>query len=146
MRLTMAWITVYVISLIGKIRLKKSKNSKNQFFWENALIFDIVFVSSLYDGPTCGNGFTEPGEECDCGLAEHCENPCCDANTCMIHLNATCASGTCCDMEVWVVSENLRKIYRLNITWWNILQFVTLHIFLQLISDLSCESRRNDLP
>lgn len=80
---------------------------------------------SLYDGPTCGNGFTEPGEECDCGLAEHCENPCCDANTCMIHLNATCASGTCCDMEV----SGFRKVEKNVQKHDGKLQFVTLHFF-----------------
>ena len=52
---------------------------------------------ALFDSPTCGNGFVEPGEECDCGLERHCDNPCCNTATCMLHANATCASGECCD-------------------------------------------------
>jgi len=45
----------------------------------------------LFESPTCGNGFLEPGEQCDCGLPEHCENACCNAQTCMLHANASCA-------------------------------------------------------
>ncbi|XP_017046780.1 zinc metalloproteinase-disintegrin-like MTP8 [Drosophila ficusphila] len=52
----------------------------------------------LLESPTCGNGFVEPGEQCDCGLPEHCENACCNAKTCMLHANASCATGECCDL------------------------------------------------
>ena len=52
---------------------------------------------TLFDGPVCGNGFVEPGEACDCGLEDHCDNPCCDPNTCKLYSNATCATGDCCD-------------------------------------------------
>jgi len=52
----------------------------------------------LFESPTCGNGFLEPGEQCDCGLPEHCENACCNAQTCMLHANASCATGECCDL------------------------------------------------
>ncbi|EDV48915.2 disintegrin and metalloproteinase domain-containing protein 12 [Drosophila erecta] len=53
----------------------------------------------LFESPTCGNGFVEPGEQCDCGLPEHCENACCNAQTCMLHSkNASCATGECCDL------------------------------------------------
>ncbi|XP_052744907.1 disintegrin and metalloproteinase domain-containing protein 12 [Bicyclus anynana] len=54
----------------------------------------------LFDSPSCGNGFVEPGEQCDCGL-----NPlpactaCCEAETCMLRSNATCATGECCDIR-----------------------------------------------
>ena len=44
--------------------------------------------------------FVEAGEECDCGLPEHCENPCCNPYTCKLHVNATCATGDCCDTTV----------------------------------------------
>ncbi|KAL0811467.1 hypothetical protein ABMA28_009867 [Loxostege sticticalis] len=54
----------------------------------------------LFDSPTCGNGFVEPGEQCDCGLGEHnaaCR-ACCTA-ACMLRGNATCAEGTCCNLQ-----------------------------------------------
>ncbi|XP_050304497.1 disintegrin and metalloproteinase domain-containing protein 12-like [Anthonomus grandis grandis] len=53
----------------------------------------------LFEGPVCGNGFVENGEECDCGLLENCDNPCCNASTCMLHPNASCATGECCDFN-----------------------------------------------
>ncbi|XP_044269325.1 disintegrin and metalloproteinase domain-containing protein 12 [Tribolium madens] len=54
--------------------------------------------TALFDSPVCGNGFVEPGEQCDCGLPEHCDNTCCNATTCMLHPNASCATGECCDL------------------------------------------------
>ncbi|XP_014254247.1 disintegrin and metalloproteinase domain-containing protein 28 [Cimex lectularius] len=54
---------------------------------------------SLFDSPVCGNGFVEPGEQCDCGLKDRCTNPCCNASTCMLHSNASCATGECCDLS-----------------------------------------------
>lgn len=53
----------------------------------------------LFDPPTCGNGFVEEGEECDCGLPEHCANPCCHARTCKLRSGALCATGKCCDLR-----------------------------------------------
>ncbi|CAH1783545.1 unnamed protein product [Owenia fusiformis] len=53
----------------------------------------------LLDGAVCGNGFVEPGEECDCGLKKDCDNPCCNATTCRLHSNATCATGPCCNLK-----------------------------------------------
>ncbi|XP_071828117.1 zinc metalloproteinase-disintegrin-like MTP8 isoform X3 [Apostichopus japonicus] len=50
----------------------------------------------IFDGPICQNGFIEEGEECDCGSPEDCDNPCCYAETCTLHVNATCAIGECC--------------------------------------------------
>lgn len=54
---------------------------------------------NLFDSPTCGNGFVEPGEQCDCGLEEHCDNPCCNPKTCRFASKATCATGSCCDLS-----------------------------------------------
>ncbi|XP_065371221.1 disintegrin and metalloproteinase domain-containing protein 9 [Calliphora vicina] len=55
--------------------------------------------TKLFDSPQCGNGFVEPGEQCDCGLPNYCENTCCDPYTCMLHTNASCATGECCDLN-----------------------------------------------
>lgn len=51
----------------------------------------------IFDGPICGNGFLEKGEQCDCGSPEDCVNPCCVPETCTLHENATCAIGECCE-------------------------------------------------
>ncbi|XP_078449069.1 disintegrin and metalloproteinase domain-containing protein 8-like isoform X2 [Lampetra fluviatilis] len=51
----------------------------------------------VYGGSVCGNLFLEPGEECDCGTAEECTNPCCDPLTCRLQPGAECAHGACCD-------------------------------------------------
>lgn len=55
--------------------------------------------TKLFDSPMCGNSFVEPGEQCDCGLPDKCDNPCCNATTCMLHSNASCATGECCDLN-----------------------------------------------
>ncbi|CAH0597666.1 unnamed protein product [Chrysodeixis includens] len=57
----------------------------------------------LFESPTCGNGFVEPGEQCDCGSsadrsASSCR-ACCDPATCMLRANATCGAGMCCDLQ-----------------------------------------------
>ncbi|XP_071946872.1 zinc metalloproteinase-disintegrin-like MTP8 isoform X2 [Antedon mediterranea] len=55
------------------------------------------YPKEIFDGPICGNGYVEKGEECDCGSVEYCNNPCCVPEICMLHENATCAIGECCD-------------------------------------------------
>jgi hypothetical protein len=47
----------------------------------------------------CGNGFLEAGEECDCGMPAFCHSKCCDAKTCKLFNNATCATGECCNQK-----------------------------------------------
>ncbi|KAG8185847.1 hypothetical protein JTE90_004389 [Oedothorax gibbosus] len=56
-------------------------------------------------GPVCGNGFLEENEECDCGLKEFCDNPCCNATSCRLFENATCAMGRCCDLQTCEVKK-----------------------------------------
>ncbi|XP_023654271.2 zinc metalloproteinase-disintegrin-like jararhagin [Paramormyrops kingsleyae] len=49
-------------------------------------------------GPViCGNGYLEPGEECDCGTPQDCNNACCNATTCRLTKGSQCASGGCCE-------------------------------------------------
>ncbi|XP_071792939.1 disintegrin and metalloproteinase domain-containing protein 12-like isoform X2 [Asterias amurensis] len=55
------------------------------------------YPKSIFQGPHCGNGFLEKGEECDCGTPEECTNDCCIAETCTLAENATCANGECCE-------------------------------------------------
>ncbi|CAG9569197.1 unnamed protein product [Danaus chrysippus] len=52
----------------------------------------------LFEPSTCGNGFIEPGEQCDCGLAgDPACTACCHPRACVLRSNATCAAGECCD-------------------------------------------------
>ncbi|XP_077595673.1 disintegrin and metalloproteinase domain-containing protein 12 [Stigmatopora nigra] len=59
-------------------------------------LFNMPEVKVLYGGQKCGNGYVEEGEECDCGEAEECLNPCCNATTCTLKGDAVCAHGQCC--------------------------------------------------
>ncbi|XP_008435698.1 zinc metalloproteinase-disintegrin-like 2d [Poecilia reticulata] len=54
-------------------------------------------ISTIALGPRCGNGLLDRGEECDCGTAEECINPCCDASTCRLTEGSQCAHGECCE-------------------------------------------------
>ncbi|KAK2513514.1 disintegrin and metalloproteinase domain-containing protein 20 [Columba guinea] len=45
----------------------------------------------------CGNGVLDKGEECDCGVDEHClQEGCCVASTCLLAPEASCYRGGCC--------------------------------------------------
>ncbi|XP_051513584.1 disintegrin and metalloproteinase domain-containing protein 19-like isoform X1 [Myxocyprinus asiaticus] len=50
----------------------------------------------MYGGQRCGNGYLEEGEECDCGEAEECSSPCCNAINCTLKIGAECSHGVCC--------------------------------------------------
>ncbi|XP_058455339.1 zinc metalloproteinase-disintegrin-like EoMP06 [Malaya genurostris] len=54
---------------------------------------------------SCGNGFVDDGEECDCGLEEVCDNLCCDPKFCRLKEGAMCATGECCDLESCQLKE-----------------------------------------
>uniref|UniRef100_A0A671WUB9 ADAM metallopeptidase domain 22 n=1 Tax=Sparus aurata TaxID=8175 RepID=A0A671WUB9_SPAAU len=52
----------------------------------------------LLDPPVCGNGFVEPGEECDCGSPAECAKEggaCC--NKCTLTQGSKCSNGLCCN-------------------------------------------------
>ncbi|XP_070834513.1 disintegrin and metalloproteinase domain-containing protein 8a [Chaetodon trifascialis] len=61
-----------------------------------ACLLNTPSTDRIYGGAVCGNAFLEPGEECDCGTAEECRNPCCNATTCKLNAGAQCAEGECC--------------------------------------------------
>uniref|UniRef100_A0A3P8UK27 ADAM metallopeptidase domain 22 n=1 Tax=Cynoglossus semilaevis TaxID=244447 RepID=A0A3P8UK27_CYNSE len=52
----------------------------------------------LLDPPICGNGFVEPGEECDCGSPADCAREgemCCQK--CTLTQGSKCSDGLCCN-------------------------------------------------
>uniref|UniRef100_A0A3B4ZS79 ADAM metallopeptidase domain 22 n=1 Tax=Stegastes partitus TaxID=144197 RepID=A0A3B4ZS79_9TELE len=52
----------------------------------------------LLDPPECGNGFVEPGEECDCGSPAECAregDKCC--KNCTLTQGSNCSNGLCCN-------------------------------------------------
>lgn len=57
----------------------------------------------------CGDGVVDAGEQCDCGPAEFCDNPCCNTSTCMLAASASCASGSCCDTLVRNLTSYSKK-------------------------------------
>ncbi|XP_034021290.1 disintegrin and metalloproteinase domain-containing protein 15 isoform X2 [Thalassophryne amazonica] len=60
-------------------------------------LFNVPQPEWLVGIPRCGNLHVEQGEECDCGLLQECEDPCCNASTCRLVLGAQCSSdGICC--------------------------------------------------
>ncbi|XP_051838766.1 disintegrin and metalloproteinase domain-containing protein 8 isoform X1 [Antechinus flavipes] len=91
-----------------------SRNNLENFVGSN--IFQASCLSNpprledIYGGPACGNGFVEPGEECDCGSPEDCTNRCCNATTCRLTPGATCAQGECChECQVLPEGRECRK-------------------------------------
>ncbi|RXM28404.1 RUN domain-containing protein 3B, partial [Acipenser ruthenus] len=61
--------------------------------WSGCIMEDI----GLLDPPECGNGFIEPGEECDCGSPAEClkeGGDCC--KMCTLTQGSKCSDGLCC--------------------------------------------------
>ncbi|XP_053138713.1 disintegrin and metalloproteinase domain-containing protein 23 isoform X2 [Hemicordylus capensis] len=51
--------------------------------------------TKLFDTTECGNGYVEPGEECDCGFQVDCHGECC--KKCSLSNGAHCSDGPCCN-------------------------------------------------
>uniref|UniRef100_G1S1S5 ADAM metallopeptidase domain 7 n=1 Tax=Nomascus leucogenys TaxID=61853 RepID=G1S1S5_NOMLE len=82
--------------------LKFSKCSQNQYHqylkdYKPTCMLNIPFLYNFDDFQFCGNKKLDEGEECDCGPAQECTNPCCDAHTCILKPGFTCAEGECCE-------------------------------------------------
>ncbi|XP_077978933.1 disintegrin and metalloproteinase domain-containing protein 11-like [Glandiceps talaboti] len=62
--------------------------------------------TQLFEPPSCGNGFVEDGEECDCGTTDECaDNRCCI--DCILAPGAVCVDGVCCeDCQEQLVTVN----------------------------------------
>ena len=86
-------------SSCSKINIRETLESGNGFCLKNKP--DKLFLES-----SCGNGFVEKGEECDCGLKKNCNNKCCNPLTCKLSINSTCATGSCCDLETCNFKES----------------------------------------
>jgi hypothetical protein len=67
----------------------------------------------MAEGPICGNGVREQGEECDCGAID-CTgiDACCDGSTCKLFSEASCSNcDACCD-NCKVVGADEEKVCR----------------------------------
>ncbi|XP_058889562.1 disintegrin and metalloproteinase domain-containing protein 23-like isoform X3 [Acipenser ruthenus] len=51
--------------------------------------------TKLFEATECGNGYMEPGEECDCGVRVECYGDCC--KKCSLSSGAHCSDGPCCN-------------------------------------------------
>ncbi|XP_063093419.1 disintegrin and metalloproteinase domain-containing protein 23 isoform X2 [Cavia porcellus] len=51
--------------------------------------------TKLFEPTECGNGYVEPGEECDCGFHVECYGLCC--KKCSLSNGAHCSDGPCCN-------------------------------------------------
>ncbi|XP_042636334.1 disintegrin and metalloproteinase domain-containing protein 8 [Orycteropus afer afer] len=63
---------------------------------QTACLLGELDTGRLVSDPVCGNKLLERGEECDCGLAQECHDPCCNATSCRLAKGAMCAQGACC--------------------------------------------------
>lgn len=88
------------INFKGNVKYNISDWTKNEIEqFNNFTNSDIQCLRNLphkiFQSPTCGNGFVETGEDCDCGLPSECRNSCCDPLTCRKRPNSLCTAGNC---------------------------------------------------
>lgn len=78
---------------VGNICSALGRNSVN-----GQCLTDNRGVTTI-SGQQCGNGIVEPGEDCDCGGEEGCQDdPCCEPTTCRFTAGSVCddANEDCC--------------------------------------------------
>ena len=107
-------------SKLNKCIMSPSSGSFIPKYWSNCSIesFKEIYLhgmdSCLKNLPkdtlssSCGNGILEGDEQCDCGGIDNClkqNNTCCDFRTCRLKVNATCATGNCCNLNACQLFE-----------------------------------------
>ncbi|XP_072353973.1 disintegrin and metalloproteinase domain-containing protein 12-like [Scyliorhinus torazame] len=61
-------------------------------------LFNLPNLDRKVGVVVCGNKHVEKNEECDCGPVADCNDPCCDAATCLLQPGAKCSDlHDCCD-------------------------------------------------
>lgn len=57
-------------------------------------LLQTLVPKNLMMKPVCGNQLLEAGEDCDCGSPKECNDPCCEATTCLLKPEADCGKDT----------------------------------------------------
>ncbi|XP_061463882.1 disintegrin and metalloproteinase domain-containing protein 23 isoform X5 [Rhineura floridana] len=68
--------------------------------------------TKLFDTTECGNGYVEPGEECDCGFQTDCKAECC--KKCSLSNGAHCSDGPCCNETCLFFPRGFECRYAVN--------------------------------
>lgn len=61
---------------------KKSETDQFNSFKNGVIYCFQNFPHKIFQSPTCGNGFIETDEECECSSPDECNSLCCDAQSC----------------------------------------------------------------
>uniref|UniRef100_A0A8D2Q9I0 ADAM metallopeptidase domain 23 n=1 Tax=Varanus komodoensis TaxID=61221 RepID=A0A8D2Q9I0_VARKO len=68
--------------------------------------------TKLFDTTECGNGYVEPGEDCDCGLQTDCHAECC--KKCSLSNGVHCSDGPCCNETCLFFPRGFECRYAVN--------------------------------
>jgi hypothetical protein len=64
----------------------------------------------VYGNPSCGDGFVEGDEECDCGSSDcSSKDPCCNGATCKLQPGADCSNSQACCQNCRIVARSANK-------------------------------------
>ena len=93
------YLTVKLTAIIGRANKKHFCSILFSFLnsWKSQCLREKPQTeNNVQNLKKCGNNVLDEGEECDCGIAEFCTNPCCDPYTCKLTENSECFEGGCC--------------------------------------------------